>query len=159
MSIDALLGKVAESLKRQGHKLAVAESCTGGALAAALTSKPGSSTWFERGFVVYSNASKTEMLGVSEESAVRHGSVSDGVVREMAAGALERSHASISVAVTGVAGPGGGTAEKPVGTVWLAWSVCDGETCSRKMLFEGDRAQIREQSIEAALNGILTLLE
>lgn len=159
MNIDALVRQVAEELSRQGHKLAVAESCTGGAIAAALTSQPGSSVWFERGFVVYSNASKIEMLGVSEASAVRHGSVSDPVVREMAAGAIVHSHASISVAVTGVAGPGGGTTEKPVGTVWLAWSFRDGDTRSQKRSFDGDRDRIRDQSIEAALTGVLSRLE
>ena len=159
MNIDALVRKVAGELSRQGHKLAVAESCTGGAIAAALTSQAGSSVWFERGFIVYSNASKIEMLGVSEESAVRHGSVSDPVVREMAAGAIVHSHASISVAVTGVAGPGGGTTEKPVGTVWLAWSLRDGDTRSQRRSFDGDRGRIRDQSIEAALTGVLSRLE
>ena len=159
MNIDALVRQVAGELSRQGHKLAVAESCTGGAIAAALTSQAGSSVWFERGFIVYSNASKIEMLGVSEESAVRHGSVSDPVVREMAAGAIVHSHASISVAVTGVAGPGGGTTEKPVGTVWLAWSLRDGDTRSQRRSFDGDRGRIRDQSIEAALTGVLSRLE
>ena len=159
MNNDALVRQVAEELRRQGHKLAVAESCTGGAIAAALTSQAGSSVWFERGFIVYSNASKIEMLGVSEESAVRHGSVSEPVVREMATGAIEHSHASISVAVTGVAGPGGGTTEKPVGTVWLAWSLRDGDTRCQKRSFDGDRDRIREQSIEAALTGLLSRLE
>lgn len=159
MSIETLTGRLADLLIHLDHTLAVAESCTGGAIAAALTSQAGSSRWFERGFVVYSNRSKIEMLGVSEESAVRDGSVSETVAREMARGALEHSHASVSVAVTGVAGPGGGSAEKPVGTVWLAWSLRGGDTRSRKMSFDGDRVQIREQSIEAALNGVLSLLE
>ena len=154
-----MVEEVAEALTRQGHKLAVAESCTGGAIAAALTSLAGSSAWFERGFVVYSNVSKSEMLGVKDETAIEHGSVSEPVVREMVNGALARSTATIAVAVTGVAGPGGGTAEKPVGTVWLAWVIRDGKTRVRELFFHGDRTQIREQSIQAALSGIISLVQ
>ena len=146
-------------LTRNGHKLVVAESCTGGAIAAALTSLPGSSVWFERGFVAYSNEAKKDMLGVTEESGVQHGSVSGPVVKEMLCGALENSAASIALAVTGVAGPGGGTAEKPVGTVWLAWSFRNAQPHTRKLWFEGDRARIREQSIDAALGGLCSMFD
>ena len=146
-------------LTRNGHKLVVAESCTGGAIAAALTSLPGSSVWFERGFVAYSNEAKKDMLGVTEESGVQHGSVSEAVVKEMLCGALENSAGSIALAVTGVAGPGGGTAEKPVGTVWLAWSFRNAQPHTRKLWFEGDRARIREQSIDAALGGLCSMFD
>ena len=155
MSLDALVAQVGELLTHHGHKTAVAESCTGGAIAAALTSLAGSSRWFERGFVVYSNDAKTEMLGVEHDTAVRHGSVSEPVALEMVNGALEYSNATIAVAATGVAGPDGGTPEKPVGTVWLAWSIRNGERRAQKMLFKGDRSQIREQSVQAALKGII----
>lgn len=156
---DGLVEQVAARLQSAGHTLVVAESCTGGAVAATLTSLAGSSAWFERGFVVYSHASKTEMLGVKATTAQCHGSVSELVVQEMVCGALERSQASIAVALTGVAGPDGGSAEKPVGTVWFAWSVRDMMPVTRKLLFVGDRARIRVQCVDMALSGILSMLD
>lgn len=157
--MDALIKRVADALTRYNHKLAVAESCTGGAVAAALTSLPGSSAWFDRGFVVYSNESKSEMLGVNTATAICHGSVSELVVREMVSGALGHSHATVAAALTGVAGPTGGTLEKPVGTVWLAWSIRDGPTRTQKMLFDGDRVNLRQRFVEAALEGIAAIVE
>lgn len=138
--------------------LATAESCTGGGIAQALTDISGSSAWFERGFVTYANTAKVEMLGVQQSTLDAHGAVSEATVREMAAGALTHSHAHIALAVSGVAGPTGGTAEKPVGTVWFGWAVRDGEVHARLHNLKGDRAGIREQSVEIALHGVLNLL-
>ena len=123
-------------------------------MAQAVTEVAGSSAWFERGFVTYANAAKVEMLGVREETLSAHGAVSELTVREMAEGAILHSHADVSVAISGIAGPGGGTAEKPVGTVWFAWSVRGGETHARKHLLAGDRAAIRAQSVRIALEGV-----
>ena len=149
--------KLAERLRAQGAQLASAESCTGGLIAAACTDLAGSSDWFERGFVTYSNAAKAELLGVPPESIAQHGAVSEPVARAMAEGALRRSHAQLSVAVTGVAGPGGGSADKPVGTVWFAWCA-DGRTESQRMRFDGDRAAVRAQTVLHALPGLLNRL-
>ena len=159
MSLDELVEKVSGRLRISSQTVAVAESCTGGAIAATLTSLAGSSAWFERGFVVYSHAAKTDMLGVNATTANRFGSVSEPVVQEMVQGALQRSQASIALAVTGVAGPGGGTAQKPVGTVWFAWAGRQSATVTRRHLFDGDRQLIREQCIKTALVGILSMLE
>lgn len=137
--------------------LATAESCTGGGVAQAVTEISGSSEWFERGFVTYANAAKVEMLGVSKETLHVHGAVSEATVREMAEGALRHSHAHLSLAVSGIAGPGGGTPEKPVGTVWFAWSQRGGPTHARLHRLTGSRAEIREQSVRIALQGLLEL--
>ncbi len=155
--MDALAARVGEMLKAHGLMLATAESCTGGGVAQAVTEIPGSSEWFERGFVTYANAAKVEMLGVREETLDLHGAVSEATVREMAEGALRHSHAHVSLAVSGVAGPGGGTPEKPVGTVWFAWSLRDGATYARLHRLTGSRAEIREQSVRIALQGLLEL--
>ncbi len=144
-------------LKSRGLMLATAESCTGGGVAQAITEISGSSEWFERGFVTYANRAKVEMLGVSEETLRLHGAVSEAVVREMAEGALRHSHAHISLAVSGIAGPTGGTPEKPVGTVFFAWSLRNGETWARKHLLTGNRAEIRAQSVRIALEGLLEM--
>ncbi|MBU6465962.1 MAG: CinA family protein [Burkholderiales bacterium] len=130
--------------------LATAESCTGGLIAAACTDLAGSSQWFERGFVSYSNAAKTELLGVPAALIDTHGAVSEPVVRAMAEGALAHSQAQVSVAVTGVAGPSGGTPDKPVGTVWFAWSVA-GRTVSEVQCFGGGRAAVRAATVQHAL--------
>jgi len=130
--------------------LVTAESCTGGGLAYAITAIPGSSKWFERGFVTYSNESKQELLGVSSNTLEKYGAVSEQTVIEMAHGALRNSHADFSIAITGIAGPDGGTAEKPVGTVWFAWGTKD-KIQSQLKFFQGDRKSIREQAIEYAL--------
>ncbi len=153
--MDMLAAQIGEMLKSRRLMLATAESCTGGGVAQAVTEIPGSSEWFERGFITYANQAKIEMLGVDQETLRQHGAVSEAVVREMAEGALRHSHAHISLAVSGIAGPGGGTPEKPVGPVFFAWSLRNGETWARKCLFTGNRAEIREQSVRIALQGLL----
>ncbi len=139
-------------------KLATAESCTGGLIAAACTDLAGSSDWFECGFVSYSNQAKTEMLGVDARLIDTHGAVSEPVARAMAQGALSHSDAQVSVAVTGVAGPGGGSADKPVGTVWFAWGLPSGIT-SEVQHFKGDRAAVRAATAQHALARLVTLFQ
>ena len=146
------------ALKGAGLLLATAESCTGGWVAQEVTSIAGSSNWFDRGFVTYSNAAKQEMLGVKEKTINTYGAVSEEAAREMAAGALTRSKAGVSVAITGVAGPGGGSPAKPVGTVCFAWATGRGTT-SETRRFEGDREAVRRLSVEHALQGVLRLLD
>lgn len=153
-----LAARVGAALQAQELSLATAESCTGGGIAQALTDIAGSSAWFERGFVTYSNLAKQQMLGVPEETLQRHGAVSEAVVREMVAGALRFSAAQVAVAVSGVAGPGGGSPEKPVGTVWLAWQLADEHVMTRCLHLAGDRAAVRAQATAAALEGVLQLL-
>ena len=153
-----LAEKVGAALKARRLMLATAESCTGGWISEAVTMVPGSSGWFERGFVTYTYISKREMLGVKEETLGKHGAVAEEVVREMAAGALARSHAQIAVAVSGVAGPDGGTPEKPVGTVCFAWGTKDGKPRSETKHFPGDREAVRRLSVEHALKGVLEVL-
>jgi nicotinamide-nucleotide amidase len=138
--------------------LATAESCTGGGVASAVTEIAGSSAWFDRGFVTYSNQAKVEMLGVAPDTLAHFGAVSEATVREMVAGALRYSHANIALAVSGIAGPGGGTPEKPVGSVWFAWGVKGEVSISRLHHLAGNRAQIREQAVRIALHGVLELL-
>ena len=137
--------------------MSTAESCTGGLIAGACTDLPGSSNWFERGFVTYSNAAKTGMLGVDAALIETHGAVSEPVARAMAEGALRHSLAQVSVAVTGVAGPTGGSLEKPVGTVWFSWCVA-GQTSAETRCFQGDRAAVRAQTVAYALAGLLKRL-
>jgi nicotinamide-nucleotide amidase len=159
MEIDTLLiREVAHTLKRQGLMLATAESCTGGWVAQVVTSVAGSSEWFERGFVAYTNLAKREMLGVSTTILSRYGAVSEQTARAMAEGALTHSHAQVALAITGVAGPSGGTPEKPVGTVCFAWAAKKRETQSRKQVFSGDREGVRRQSVVMALQGLLEYL-
>ena len=146
------------ALKKRGLMLATAESCTGGWVSEAVTMVPGSSDWFERGFVTYTYVSKREMLGVKDSTLGTHGAVSEEVVREMAAGALARSHAQVAVAVSGVAGPGGGTPEKPVGMVCFAWALENRAPQSETKRFPGDREAVRRQSVEHALKGVVRLL-
>lgn len=152
-----LVAQLAERLSLRGEMLATAESCTGGWIAKVLTDRPGTSHWFDRGFVTYSNQAKEEMLGVPPEIIAVHGAVSHETVVAMAGGALARSRASWSVAVSGIAGPGGGTPEKPVGTVWLAWGTPQGvsSVCEH---FSGDRNQVRAATVERALSGLLERL-
>ncbi|WP_372526680.1 CinA family protein [Piscinibacter sp.] len=145
---------LAAALKARSWMLASAESCTGGLIAAACTSLAGSSDWFERGFVTYSNAAKTEMLGVSAALMEQHGAVSAEVARAMADGALARSTARIAVAVTGIAGPTGGTPAKPVGTVWLAIARHGATTSAELLQLRGDRAAVRQQTVEHALRAL-----
>ncbi len=158
-TIPALVAALADALRQRGQMIATAESCTGGLIAGACTELAGSSDWFERGIVSYSNAAKTELLGVPAGLIDAHGAVSEPVALAMADGALRRSPAQHAVAVTGVAGPGGGTASKPVGLVWLAWAqrAADGRISTRALArhFAGDRAAVRQATIACALQGLL----
>ena len=138
--------------------LTTAESCTGGLIAGACTDLSGSSQWFERGFVTYSNEAKTEMLSVDAALITQFGAVSQQVAAAMAQGAVKNSKAQVSVAVTGVAGPNGGSPEKPVGTVWISWSV-SGQTCCELHHFAGDRAMVRALTVQQALQGLIERLE
>jgi nicotinamide-nucleotide amidase len=161
MSIDlvTLATRVAEQLNRRSISLATAESCTGGWIATALTAIPGSSAWFERGFVTYSNESKHELLGVRQPTLRSHGAVSEEVAKEMARGALAHSRAQCAVAVTGIAGPDGGSADKPVGTVCFAWAGPGNDVKSVTRRFSGDREEVRRQSVVTALEGVIARLE
>jgi nicotinamide-nucleotide amidase len=150
--------RLAQLLQDRGWTLATAESCTGGLVAAACTELPGSSNWFERGFVTYSDESKVELLGVDAASIVAHGAVSEAVVRAMARGAIRHSPARVSVAVTGIAGPAGGSKEKPVGTVWFGFMV-DGLLTSEMKRFDGDRAAVRRDTVVHALARLVELLD
>lgn len=151
--------QLGEALKARGWVLVSAESCTGGGIAAAVTDIAGSSQWFDRGFVTYSNQAKQDMLGVRAETLDHEGAVSEATVKEMVAGALSRSQATIAVAVSGIAGPGGGTAQKPVGMVCFAWQVKNTEPVLRTEFFNGDREAVREQTVSLALQGLLDELE
>jgi nicotinamide-nucleotide amidase len=155
--LAAVLGRL---LKAKGEKLVTAESCTGGGVAEAVTEIAGSSEWFDRGFITYSNESKMEMLKVSAATLAQQGAVSEDTAREMALGALAASPGTVSVSVTGVAGPGGGSVAKPVGTVCFAWAR-SGETMPRSETrrFSGDRQSIRAQSVIRALQGVIELLD
>ena len=157
--IEKLARRVGRRLKSAGATLATAESCTGGWAAQAVTSIAGSSGWFERGFVTYSNAAKRELLGVRRSTLSRHGAVSEQTAREMARGALRGSRADIALAVTGIAGPGGGSADKPVGTVCFAWARKAREVRSETLRFRGGRTSVRRQSVVRALEGVLEVLE
>lgn len=148
---------LAQALLGRGWMLATAESCTGGMIAAACTDLAGSSRWFERGFVSYSNEAKTELLGVDAALLLLHGAVSEPVVRAMAQGAIARSRAQVAVAVTGVAGPTGGSPDKPVGTVWFGFLVA-GRLTSECRRFDGDRAAVRAATVRYALDGLLARL-
>jgi nicotinamide-nucleotide amidase len=156
--LDALARRLGERLLASGVLAAAAESCTGGWIAKVLTDVAGSSAWFDRGFVTYSNEAKREMLGVRSETLTAYGAVSEATVREMVAGALARSRAGVAVAVSGIAGPGGATPGKPVGTVWLAWGVKGGEVRAERQLYAGDREAVRRQAVARAVAGIGELL-
>jgi len=151
------IAQLAAALQDRGWMLATAESCTGGMIAAACTELSGSSNWFERGFVTYSNEAKTEMLGVEPALIEAHGAVSEVVARAMAFGAVRHSRARVSVAVTGVAGPTGGSKDKPVGTVWFAFMV-DGVLSSETRRFDGGRAAVRAATVRHAFGRLLQLL-
>ena len=155
--VNPLCEQLAGTLQSRGWMLATAESCTGGLIAAACTELSGSSNWFERGFVTYSNEAKTELLGVGEDLLAQHGAVSEVVARAMAFGAIRHSRARVSVAVTGVAGPTGGSADKPVGTVWFGFQV-DGLLSSETRRFPGDRAAVRAATVDHAFRRLLELL-
>lgn len=153
--LEALAAKVGELLRRNGQKLATAESCTGGWVAQCLTAIAGSSDWFECGFVTYSNDAKQEMLGIEQATLASQGAVSEATAAAMASGALRHSHADWALAITGIAGPGGGSADKPVGTVCFGWAGSDGQLTTQTMLFAGDRQAIRAQSVAHALAGVV----
>ena len=157
MSTEAACEQLAQALVARGWMLATAESCTGGLIAAACTDLSGSSNWFDRGFVTYSNDAKTRMLGVDPALIAQHGAVSEVVARAMAFGAVRHSNAQVSVAVTGVAGPTGGSPQKPVGTVWFGFQV-DGLLTSETRRFDGDRRAVREATVRHALARLLELV-
>ncbi len=160
--MDAELYRLAESvgnaLKQRALMLATAESCTGGWVGEVVTAVPGSSLWFDRGFITYSNEAKQEMLGVAAATLANYGAVSEPTVREMASGALNNSRAQAALAISGIAGPGGATAEKPVGTVWFAWAFANGAVASERRMFAGGRREVRQQAVERALRGLLERL-
>lgn len=156
--LELLAADVGRALADRGFMLALAESCTGGWIAQVVTSVPGSSGWFERGYVTYSNAAKQDLLGVSADTLATHGAVSEWTAREMAAGAIAGSRAQVAIAVTGIAGPDGGTDAKPVGMVWFAWARPGAAMHVRCQRFSGDRQAVRRQSVEFALRELLSLL-
>ncbi len=155
---DALYEKanqLGRALSEQGFWLCTAESCTGGWLGKVLTDVSGSSAWYERGFITYTNQAKQEMLGVSKEVLVEYGAVSESTVLAMARGALAHSRADFSVAITGIAGPGGATPRKPVGTVWFAWARNNDFIHSELHQFIGDREEVRRQAVQQAVQGVM----
>ena len=152
--LNTLVEQLAVALKARGQMMTTAESCTGGLIAGACTELSGSSDWFERGFVSYSNAAKSELLGVPAALIEAHGAVSEPVARAMAAGAVAHAHAHWSVAVTGVAGPSGGSVDKPVGTVWFGWATPQG-VFTEHQRFAGDRSAVRQATVAHALAGLL----
>ena len=156
--INDLATQVGSVLKSQGLILATAESCTGGGVAHAITEVAGSSEWFECGFITYSNASKSDMLDVPEALIVRYGAVSDEVAQAMAEGALANSNATITLSTTGIAGPGGAVPGKPVGTICFAWAMAH-RTFSERLVFQGDRHAVRQQTVAHSLAGLLRFLE
>lgn len=151
--------RVGAALERRGWMLVTAESCTGGWIAEVVTATAGSSNWLDRGFVTYSNDAKRDMLGVADSTLARHGAVSEETVVEMVRGALESSRADLAVAVSGVAGPGGGTALKPVGMVCLGWGIRGGEATAVTLQFAGDREAVRRQAVIAALDEVIRLCD
>jgi nicotinamide-nucleotide amidase len=157
MAHEALVLQLGDALRTRGAMLATAESCTGGLIAATCTSVAGSSDWFERGFVTYSNAAKTEMLDVDAALIARHGAVSAEVACAMAVGALAHSRAALAVAATGIAGPGGATPGKPVGTVWLAFARRGEAACAELQQLAGGRTAVRAQTVARALQRLLEL--
>lgn len=155
LSLQLLATQLGQALNTAGKVLATAESCTGGWIAQIITSVPGSSVWFDRGFVTYSNSAKREMLGVEAVVLSRFGAVSEQTARAMAEGAIARSHADLAVSVTGIAGPSGGTPAKPVGMVCFAWADKGKETRVATEHFSGDRTAVRAQAVQLALEGLL----
>lgn len=158
-ALYVLAERVGKALKAKGMMMATAESCTGGWIAQAVTAVPGSSAWFERGFVTYTYISKREMLGVKPETLEQYGAVSLETVHEMAAGALERSHAQVAVSVSGTAGPSGGTLQKPVGTVCFGWGAKGGAVQTASRHFDGDREAVRRQAVVFALERVLAVVD
>lgn len=163
INLTLIVEQLAELLTKHDKQLTVAESCTGGWVAKELTDLAGSSAWFERGFVTYSNQAKHEMLGVLESTLKTYGAVSEETVTEMAIGALKNSHADFSLSISGIAGPSGGSAEKPVGLVWFSWAAQENKKyktlVTDKKIFTGDRNSVRQQAVEYVLNEIIKLLK
>ncbi len=157
-NLQQLAQSLGEELLQRQLKLCCAESCTGGWVAQIITSIAGSSGWFDRGFVTYTDQAKRDMLGVPTHTLDSFGAVSQQTVIAMAGGALQHSPADLSVAITGIAGPDGGRPDKPVGTVWLGWASRDGQTRSERQQFDGDREQVRRQAVSCALSGLLDIL-
>ena len=157
--LEQLAARLGAQLIERGQYLALAESCSGGWVAQSVTAIAGSSSWFDRGFVTYSNTAKSEMLNVPETTLARHGAVSEATARAMAQGALANSHADWAIAITGVAGPSGGSPEKPVGTVCFAWAGRAAGCAAQTRFFTGDRAAVREQSVHYALKGLVDCIE
>lgn len=158
LDTPALVTQLADLLRERRWMMATAESCTGGLIAGACTDLAGSSDWFERGFVTYSNAAKTELLGVDAQLIDTHGAVSEPVAHAMASGAQTQARVQAAVAVTGVAGPSGGSAEKPVGTVWFGWSVQGLPVRTERRRFDGDRATVRAATVHYALQTLVQLI-
>jgi len=156
--LHQLAAELGEKLLARGWMLATAESCTGGWVGQLLTSLPGCSHWYERGFITYANAAKVEMLDVPEEILATHGAVSEQTAAAMAAGALKHSHAQATLAISGIAGPGGGTRQKPVGLVCYGWALADGTVMSSTCRLDGDREEIRSRAVAAALRGLIDLI-
>lgn len=152
-----LAQQLGQALLARGWSVATAESCTGGGIGTAITAVPGSSAWFDGGLITYSNRAKQTLLGVDAATLAAVGAVSEAVVSQMALGALQRCNADLAVAVSGIAGPDGGSAEKPVGTVWIAWAQRDAAVTSRRFVFAGDRHSVRQQTIVQALQGLLDM--
>jgi nicotinamide-nucleotide amidase len=153
----ALAERLGQALKKEGYKIASAESCTGGWIAEVITEVPGSSAWFDRGFVTYSNNAKVRMLGVNPHTLEQYGAVSAETAKEMVSGALANSEADWAVAVTGIAGPDGGSEEKPVGTIYIAWRSKNGLFTVERFLLSGNRHQIRKETVKNAIKGVLAL--
>jgi nicotinamide-nucleotide amidase len=157
--LHQLAGELGEQLKDRGWMLATAESCTGGWVGQLVTALPGSSQWYERGFITYANAAKIEMLGVPAGTLESFGAVSEETASAMAAGALSHSHAQAALAISGIAGPGGGTRQKPVGLVCYGWALADGTVMSSTCRLDGDREEIRSRAVAAALRGLIELID
>ena len=156
--LDSLSARLGDLLLNNGLFVATAESCTGGGVAEIITRTPGSSGWFERGFVSYSNTSKHELLGIGTGMLEKYGAVSREVAEAMVSGAIKNSHAQTGLAITGIAGPAGGSDEKPAGTVWIAWQIKNNDPVCKHFLFHGDRKQVRMQACQEALQGLINLL-
>lgn len=156
--LQQLAGELGAKMLARGWMLTTAESCTGGWVGQLITTLPGSSQWYERGFITYSNAAKVEMLGVPEDTLATHGAVSEQTASAMAAGALAHSHAQAALAISGIAGPGGGTPQKPVGLVCYGWALADGTLMSSTCRLDGDREEIRSRAVAAALRGLIDLI-
>jgi nicotinamide-nucleotide amidase len=154
-SLESLAVRLGEMLTMRGFMLATAESCTGGWVAKTVTDVPGSSGWFDRGFVTYSNAAKQDMLGVTLETLSAYGAVSQPVIEEMVTGALRYSAAQVAIAVSGIAGPGGGGPDKPVGTVWVGWGLPGVRAIARRYCFDGNREAVRAAAVRAVIEGLL----